>query len=320
MVYSNIPAPPDDGYWEALLSQGEVSSRIPPPQSIEPDWNVSPQKAAPPPPLPGKPEDWERAEEDMRQHRILELTISGCNKGGVLVDYYSLQGFVPTSHMLNLPRLPDIEERLHVLSTKIGQRLKLRIIEIDRNRGRLILSERAALEDENALRLWETLKPGDILDGKVTRLAPYGAFVDIGGVEGLIHISELSWNRVERPGEVVHPGDHVRVLVLGLKPNQRKIALSIKRLQSDPWERVEERYHPGDIVEGVVSHIVNFGAFVRLEDGVEGLIHLSELGDQPFVRPWDVVRRGQHVRVKVLDVNAQNRRIALSLRQVTEAQ
>ncbi len=317
MVYSNIPAPPDDGYWEALLSQGELSTH--PPTS----WS-SPtprrEKAVPPMSVPGKPEDWDRAEADMREHRILKLTITGYNKGGVLVDYYSLQGFVPTSHMLNLPRLPDIEERLHVLSTRLGQTLKLRIIEIDKARGRLILSERAALEDEHALQLWETLQPGDVLEGKVTRLAPYGAFVDIGGIEGLVHISELSWNRVERPSEVVRPGDLVKVLVLGLKPNQRKIALSIKRLQPDPWENVEQRYRPGDIVEGVISHIVHFGAFVRLEDGIEGLIHVSELGDQPFVRPWNVVRRGQQVRVKVLNVNAPERRIALSLRQAAEAQ
>ncbi len=314
MVYSHIPTPPDDGYWEALLSQGEFSAHSPSSWSTSPSRSQENTTA-----VPGKPEDWARAEEDMREHRILKLTISGYNKGGVLVNYYSLQGFVPTSHMLNLPRLPDIEERLHVLSTRLGQTLTLRIIEIDRTRGRLILSERAALEDENALQLWETLQPGDVLDGKVTRLAPYGAFVDIGGVEGLVHISELSWNRVERPGEVVRPGDHVKVLVLGLKPNQRKIALSIKRLQPDPWVDIDQRYHPGDIVEGVVSHIVHFGAFVRLEEGVEGLIHVSELGEHPFVRPWNVVRRGQKVRVRVLNVNAPERRIALSLRQAAEA-
>ncbi len=252
----------------------------------------------------------------MRQHRILELTIVDCNKGGVLVDYLSIQGFVPTSHMLNLPRLPDIEERLRVLGSKIGQTLRLRIIEIDRERGRLILSERAALEDENALRLWSTLKPGDILDGHVSRIAPYGVFVDVGGVEGLVHVSELSWDRVEHPTDVVRVGDPVRVYVLGVKPNERKIALSLKRLSPDPWDGVEQRYRVGDTVEGTVTHITRFGAFVRLEPGIEGLIHISEMDDAPFVDPSKVVSKGQRVRVRVLHVDGKHRRLALSLRQV----
>ncbi len=254
----------------------------------------------------------------MRTYRVLELPITGCNKGGVLVDYYSIQGFVPTSHMLNLPRLPDIEERLHVLSQKIGETLRLRIIEIDRERGRLILSERAAQEDERALRLWETVQPGDVLDGVVTRLESYGAFVDVGGVEGLVHVSELSWGRVQHPRDVVQPGDHVQVYVLGVKPNQRKIALSLKRLLPDPWEHVEERFRAGDVIDGVVTHIVHFGVFVRLDEGIEGLIHVSELSDTPYVDPHVVVTEGQEVRVRVLHVDGENRRLALSLRQVDE--
>ncbi len=323
MVYESMPLPPDEEYWKALLSQGEFS---PPPRRRRPSRSLPRRRfsqfSTVPTPTPtrvqGNPEDWERAEEDMRTYRVLELPITGCNKGGVLVDYYSIQGFVPTSHMLNLPRLPDIEERLHVLSQKIGETLRLRIIEIDRERGRLILSERAAQEDERALRLWETVQPGDVLDGVVTRLESYGAFVDVGGVEGLVHVSELSWGRVQHPRDVVQPGDHVQVYVLGVKPNQRKIALSLKRLLPDPWEHVEERFRAGDVIDGVVTHIVHFGVFVRLDEGIEGLIHVSELSDTPYVDPHVVVTEGQEVRVRVLHVDGENRRLALSLRQVDE--
>ncbi len=324
MSVESTPTPPDEGYWEALMIQGELPPASPPrffrQRRTRPraPHVPSPSKASRPPRVwnEGKPEDWQRAEEDMRNHRVLELTIVDCNKGGVLVDYHSIQGFVPTSHMLNLPRLPDIQERLRVLGSKVGQTLRLRIIEIDRERGRLILSERAALEDEQALRLWNTVKPGDVLDGRVSRMAPYGVFVDVGGVEGLVHVSELSWDRVEDPKDVVRVGDPVRVYVLGVKPNERKIALSLKRLSPDPWQGVEERYRVGDIVEGTVTHITRFGAFVRLEPGVEGLIHVSEMAETPYVDPARVMSRGQHVRARVLHVDEAQRRLALSLRGV----
>ncbi|NPA90346.1 MAG: S1 RNA-binding domain-containing protein [Chloroflexi bacterium] len=319
---SEFPWQPDESYWEALMSQGEfahpASSPLPSerPKTSPPRLSPSRSRSRDLPWQQGNPEDWDRAEDDMRNHRILNLPVNGCNKGGVLVAYYSIQGFVPTSHMLNLPRLPDIEERLRVLSEKIGQILRLRIIEIDRERGRLILSERAALEDERALRLWQTIQPGDILEGTVTRLAPYGAFVDIGGVEGLVHISELSWSRVENTADVVRPGDKVRVYVLGLKPTQRKIALSIKRLQPDPWEGVEERYHVGDELEGTVTHVVHFGIFVRVEEGLEGLIHVSDLSVRGWPAPQEVAQEGDRVRVRVKEVNGKSRRLALVLEEV----
>ncbi len=319
MVYDNpnIPWQPDESYWQALLTQGEfaepVNSLSPslykPHQDGKTDRNPSRQT----PWTQGKEEDWAQAEKDMAAYRILMLPVSGCNKGGVLVDYYSIQGFVPTSHLLNLPRLPDIEERLRVLSEKIGQTLRLRIIEIDRDRGRLILSERAAQEDERALRIWQSVRPGDILEGTVTRLESYGAFVDVGGVEGLVHVSELSWSRVDHPSEVVQPGDKVRVYVLGLKPNQRKIALSLKRLMPDPWENVENRFHVGDIVDGTVTHVVHFGAFVRIAEGLEGLIHVSQLAGNAWARPYEILQEGDTVRVQVQEVDGKNRRLALKL-------
>jgi len=312
---------PDESYWQALMMQGEVAPSLDPEevQSFRRRRSVAPSAGAKPTEVNrGNPEDWDRAERDWRAQSVLELCVSGCNRGGVLVDYFSIQGFVPTSHMLGLPRLPNLKERLRVLSQKIGCLLRLRIIEIDRQRCRLILSERAAQEDESALRLWQTVQPGDVLDGTVTRLKEFGAFVDVGGVEGLIHVSELSWGRVNHPRDVVQPGDEVQVYVLGVKPSQRKIALSLKRLRPDPWADVERRYRVGDLVEGVVTNVVHFGAFVRLEEGLEGLIHLSELASGHFMHPRNVIKEGQRVLTRVIQVNGTHRRLALSLRRALD--
>ena len=163
---------------------------------------------------------------------------------------------------------------------------------------------------------WRACEPGQIHLGQVTSLCPFGAFVDLGGFEGLIHISELSWGRVSAPSDVVNPGDRVRVLVLETNPDEQKVALSLKRLQPDPWQGVEERYHPGQVVEAVVTNVVNFGAFARFEEGLEGLIHVSELAEGSFMHPRNVIREGDRVRARVIAVDGSKRRIALTLRPV----
>lgn len=163
------------------------------------------------------------------------------------------------------------------------------------------------------------LRPGDVCPGVVTNLTSFGAFVDLGGIEGLIHISELSWDRVRDPGDVLQPGQEVEVYVLGVNPDERRIALSLKRMRPNPWLEVETRYQVGQVLEGAVTNVVSFGAFVRIEEGVEGLIHISELAEGSFLHPRNVVHEGDIVRVRVLNIDSAKQRLGLSLRQVHDA-
>jgi small subunit ribosomal protein S1 len=221
---------------------------------------------------------------------------------------------------VDFPGVVDPIEREDALKRRLDEELKLQVIEIDRPQARLILSERIAREAERGEGLFARIKAGDTLTGRVSNLRRFGAFVDLGGYEGLIHISELSWGRVNYPGDVVRPGDVVQVYVLDVDPAERKIQLSLKYLQSDPWRNVSHRFRAGETVEGEVTNVVSFGAFVRLDDGIEGLIHISELAEGTFLHPRNVLREGQRVDVKILSVEPANRRIGLSLRQVRLAQ
>ncbi|NJN54207.1 MAG: S1 RNA-binding domain-containing protein, partial [Anaerolineae bacterium] len=196
--------------------------------------------------------------------------------------------------------------------------LRLKVIEIEMEQNRFILSERAALVKAGERdRLFKNMMPGKQVQGEVTNLTDFGAFVDLGGVEGLIHISELSWSRVTHPTDVVQPGQEVTVRVLQVDSENGRIALSLKQLKNDPWQTVDQRFQPGQMVEGVVSKVVNFGAFVQIEDELEGLIHISELAEGTFLHPRNVVRRGQAVRARVLFVDGAAKRLALSLRGVS---
>jgi small subunit ribosomal protein S1 len=259
-------------------------------------------------------EVWDRMETRMAHADDVEVTISGYNRGGLLADVEGLQGFVPASHLYgaSLPASPT--QRAAAFAARIGETLTVRVVEIDRSRCRLILSERLAREDGRGELLLSTLKPGEVCFGTVTNLCSFGAFVDLGGFEGLIHISELSWGRVETAGDVLKPGDAVEVVVLQVNPDERKVALSRKRLTPDPWRGVESRYCPGQVLDAVITNVVNFGAFARLEAGLEGLIHVSELAEGSFMHPRNVVSEGDHVRVRVLHVDSAKRRVALTMR------
>jgi small subunit ribosomal protein S1 len=195
--------------------------------------------------------------------------------------------------------------------------LQLKIIEVNGYSKRLILSERAAqVKAEHREALLGRIKQGEIRQGRITNLTKFGAFVDLGGLEGLIHLSELSWSRVIHPSEVVKPGQVITVKVLDIDQHQERVALSRKRLKPDPWQTVAERYYPGQIIEGVVSNIVSFGVFVLIEEELEGLIHLSELAEGTFLHPRDVVTDGDKVRVRIIEVDGPSKRLALSLRKV----
>jgi small subunit ribosomal protein S1 len=225
---------------------------------------------------------------------------------------------------LELEPSADEEERQEKLRRLVGTRLSLKIIELDSDKERFVLSERATQVDGmEGQELLEELEPGDICQGRVTNLCSFGAFVDLGGFEGLVHISELSWGRVGHPSDVLNPGEQVRVYVLNVEPERERVGLSVKRLQPNPWQSVEERYRVGQIVEGTVTHVVDFGAFVQVEDGLEGLIHVSELafgprrGAQGKPRdPHEVLQTGDPVSVEVLTIDGDRRRMGLRLQQL----
>ena len=314
--------PPDEGYWQALVRQGEFGRAAPALIQVG-TWEGRGFEAPDEPTSvePASVEDpWEEARDAMDQGRVLELPVVGCNRGGVLVAWNGLRGFVPASHLVNLPSFADEARRQSELRRLVGSRLCLKIIELDKELRRFVLSERASRLDEGRRQeLLDDLCPGDIRRGRVTNLCSFGAFVDLGGLEGLVHVSELSWGRVDHPSSVLEPGQSVEVYVLNVDRERDRVGLSIKRLQPDPWQTVEERYYVGQIVEGVITHVVNFGAFVRVEDGLEGLIHVSELAEGNFIHPRNVVQEGDIVRARVLNIDSERRRMGLSLRRAKDS-
>ncbi len=318
-------APPDDMYWEALLQDAEEQGEAP-----KTDWDpwIEGGFDDPEPPAPvemAEPvetvetvvhtDPWKDAREAMDRGEVLELPVVGCNRGGVLVQWNGLHGFVPASHLVGLSPSTDEVERHAELERLIGSRLPLKIIELDSEQERFVLSERASRRDEHGRQeLMDSLFPGDIHRGRVTNLCPFGAFVDLGGVEGLVHVSEISWGRVDHPGDILDRGQEVEVYVLNVDRERGRVGLSIRRLKPDPWQLVEENYHVGQVVEGVITHVVDFGAFARVEEGLEGLIHVSELDEGNVLHPRDVVQEGATVSVRILSIEGERRRMGLSLR------
>lgn len=252
---------------------------------------------------------WEKLESLKESGEVIEATVTERVKGGLLVDV-GLRGFVPASHV-DRNYVENLEEY-------VGQTLRLRVIELDRQRNNVVLSRKVVLEEEyekakeNAFR---TLKEGSIIPGVVRRLVDFGAFVDIGGgVEGLLHVSEMAWSRVNHPRDVLSEGDEIQVMVLEVDPERERISLSLKETLPDPWDTVDERYAVNDIVPCTITRLVDFGAFAKLEDGVEGLIHISQLADRHVASPSEVVKPGDEVQAKVISLDKRARRIGLSLR------
>ena len=264
---------------------------------------------------------WRVAEEQYKNNELLRARVIDYNKGGLIVDVAGIRGFVPISQILNLKREEvaqggDNQETAAKLQSMKDKELQLKIIEINRARNRLILSERLAVQEWRQRRreeLLDELKPGEVRRGIVSNLANFGAFVDLGGADGLVHISQLAWSRVNHPSEVLKVGQEVEVQVLSVDKDKKKIALSIKRAEVDPWTTVEQRYTPGQVVTGTITKIAPFGAFARIEDGIEGLIHLSEL--TPGMDPKANLHENQQLQLRILRIDADRRRLGLSLRQ-----
>ncbi|HYU92487.1 MAG TPA: S1 RNA-binding domain-containing protein, partial [Actinomycetota bacterium] len=231
-------------------------------------------------------------------------------KGGLIVDI-GLRGFLPAS-LVDLRRVRD-------LHPYVGQEIEAKIIELDRNRNNVVLSRRAFLEEsqsEGRKKFLESLQKGERRKGTVSSIVNFGAFVDLGGVDGLVHVSELSWKHVDHPSEVVQVGQEVEVEILDVDLERERVSLSLKATQEDPWKEFERKYQAGEIIEGQVTKLVPFGAFVRVAPGIEGLVHISELSEQHVDSPESVLSVGDQVRVKVIEVDVARRRISLSMRQV----
>ena len=264
-------------------------------------------------------EDWREAERMMEEGEMYEGTISGFNRGGLLVPFGRIRGFIPASHTVGMPRGLKGEERRERLADMVGDDVGLKIIEVDRQRRRLILSQRQARRAWQKIqrkRVMEELTEGETVVGTVTGITDFGAFVDLGGADGLIHISELSWKQVDDPREVVEVGDEVEVYVLNLDWDRTRIALSLKRLKPNPWTQVADHYEVAELVEGKVSRVLDFGAFVELNLGVEGLLHVSEMTGASQLSPTEILSAGQKVLVKIIGIDTHKQRITLSARQV----
>jgi small subunit ribosomal protein S1 len=254
---------------------------------------------------------WSRIEEIMRAGKTIEGPVIEVVKGGLILDI-GLRGFLPAS-LVELRRVRD-------LHPYVGQLLECKIIELDRNRNNVVLSRRAFLEEsqsEGRKKFLESLKKGERRKGTVSSIVNFGAFVDIGGgVDGLVHVSELSWKHVDHPSEVVSVGQEVDVEVLDVDLDRERVSLSLKATQEDPWREFERKYQTGEVIDGQVTKLVPFGAFVRVAEGIEGLVHISELSTQHVESPEQVLSVGQSVRVKVVDVDVLRRRISLSIKRV----
>lgn len=262
-------------------------------------------------------QDWQRAKKFYEEEVIFEAEVIAHNQGGLIVPFGLIQGFVPASQVVNLTGRTDADSRMGRLAEMVGQGLMLKVIEVDRRRHRLILSERLARREwrkQQRERLLEELQEGETRHGTVSNICDFGAFVDLGGIDGLIHISELSWDRVTLPQEVLQVGDEVDVYVLRVDRERKRIALSLKRLRPDPWSLVDQKYEIGQLVQGTVTNVVKFGAFVRIEEGIEGLVHISELAEGSISNPRHVVKEGDVLTLRLISINSRRRRMGLSLK------
>ena len=265
--------------------------------------------------------DWKHAEALLASQAMFTGTVSGFNRGGVIVKIGQVRGFVPASQLSSESQARQLAEGEpdNRWMKLLDAALRMKVIDLDRRRNRLILSERVAMREwrrEQKEKLLESLEENSVCAGVVSSLADFGAFVNLGGADGLIHLSELSWGRISHPKEVVAIGEKVEVMVLNIDRERKRIGLSLRRLQPEPWETVPDRYQVGQVVRGTVTKLVHFGAFARLDgDTIEGLVHISELTDRRISHPGEVVREGEEIALRIIRIDTEKRRMGLSLKQ-----
>lgn len=256
---------------------------------------------------------WDKLEGLLQSGEVFEAEVADVVKGGLVVDL-GVRGFIPAS-MVERHFVEDFSDYK-------GKTLRLKVKELDRQTNKVILSQRDVLEQEYEMKKQEILSnltEGQEIEGKVQRLTPFGAFVDLGGIDGLVHISEMAWYHVEQPSDVVQEGEVVKVKVLKVDPQNERISLSMKAAQPGPWETISEKVSVGDIITGTVQRLVGFGAFVEIAPGVEGLVHISQISHKHIGTPHEVLKEGQEVKVKVLDINPEEKRVSLSIKETEEA-
>lgn len=293
----------DEGWWASVLADEEAYAGS--------------QKSASPKPSPAGlvTVDWKQVQSFYERDEVVKLQVYGYNRGGVLVQGDGIQGFVPVSHLVDMPCNAGEEERRQILNDYVGRTLELKVIECEPSQERIVLSERAALAGEGRRRqLFNSLKPGEIVHGKVTNVTDFGVFVDLGGLEGLIHVSELSWGRVQHPSCILKVDQPVDALVLMISEENGRVALSLKRLQQNPWDLLTQNYQAGDVVPATITSIMRFGAFAKLDEGVEGLIHVSTIHlPQGRKELESFLSAGQRCQVRILHIDADRRRLGLGL-------
>ncbi len=302
--HSSIPEP-DEGWWASVLSdEAAVASEK---MDNASKSGISTQAV--------NITDWSMVKNIFLNDEVILLEVYGFNRGGLLVKGEGVQGFVPVSHLVDLPIDSPDDTKQSILSQYEGKTLNLKVIECEPASERVVLSERAAQAGEGKRKqLFKSLKPGLLVTGVITNVTDFGIFVDLGGVEGLVHVSELSWGRVDQPSALFSVGTEVKVMVLQVNEGTARIALSIKRLSSNPWDTLLESHNSGDTVPAVVTSIMRFGVFARLEEGIEGLIHVSSIMD--FYGTSDINRQfsvGQNLMVKILHIDVERRRLGLGL-------
>ena len=312
--YENPIPEVDEGWWASVLAEENRATG----SSLRPAGNrpgVDSEEAKQSSPEKKVTANWTQVKDLYMRDQIIDLTVTGHNRGGLLVEGDGLYGFVPFSHLVDLAGKVEIAERDHDLETYVGRSLKLKVIECVPEDGRVVFSERAAQsEPGKRAELFHALSAGQKVQGVVTNITDFGVFIDLGGVEGLIHISELSWGRVTHPSQIVKMGSTIDVQVLDLAPERCRVALSLKRLLSNPWLTATVEFPEGTIQNGVITSVLSFGAFARLDAGVEGLIHVSEIPQAEGKPLREILSEGQQVQVRILHLDASHQRLGLSMK------
>ncbi len=311
----NVPENPmpnvDEGWWESVLAEESRHAAHAPVRS-QPRAEV--QREAKTEEANKVQPNWTQIKDLYQHDQIVSLTVTGSNRGGLLVEGDGLYGFVPFSHLIDMAGQVDAPDREKYLQDYVGRSLKLKVIECVPEDGRIVFSERAAqAEPGKRAELFHSLQAGEHVKGTVTNITDFGVFVDLGGVEGLIHISELSWGRVAHPNQIVQMGQEVEVQVLDLSPERCRVALSLKRLVPNPWLKIGTDLNVGQVVPAVITSVLSYGAFARLDLGVEGLIHASEMALATGQTVKDFLQEGEEVKVRILHVDAAHQRMGLSM-------